>query len=393
MWKHMLPSHTDVSLEWYNAAIMNFERIDLSQTDTAVAAARAAATLAAGGIVIYPTETVYGVGVDATNQAAIDRVLQYKSRREGKPLSVAVTDGTMADRYVHRNEQARSLYKRFLPGPITVVSKSRGVVANGVASEFDTLGIRIPDHELILEIARQFDGGFTATSANASGKKRPYSVEDILEELTPAQIDMIDLILDAGTLPPNEPSSVIDTTLSTPVTVRSGSIGKKLFPDSNDTLTLTSTSPTETRTIAGRQLLQHWDALKTRGLVIGLTGPLGAGKTEFTKGAADFLQIEATITSPTYSYHLEYDFKRHDVPGTLHHLDLWKIDDPAVVERLDLSSLIGPRQVTIVEWWQQGASVLREKIEALETAPVFLAVDIAPDTEDDTRAITITSHD
>ncbi len=360
---------------------MSFERLDLNTSEINTAAARAAEVLKAGGIVIYPTETVYGVGVDATNQAAVDRVLRYKSRREGKPLSVAVTDSEMAERYVTLNDQARSLYARFLPGPVTVVSESNGTVADGVASEFDTLGIRIPDHELILEITRQFDGGFTATSANASGKKRPYTVEDILEELTPEQIDMIDLILDAGKLPPNEPSTVIDTTLSTPVTVRGNSTG--------EALELTSHAPLETRSIAGRQLLQHWDAIKERGLIVGLSGPLGAGKTEFTKGAAEFLQIEDTITSPTYSYHIEYDFTRHNVHGALHHLDLWKIDDPAVLERLELNRLFGPNQVVIIEWWQQGGDLIQQYVESASPSPVLLEIDIQPDEHNEHREINI----
>ncbi|MDP4030857.1 MAG: Sua5/YciO/YrdC/YwlC family protein, partial [Patescibacteria group bacterium] len=96
---------------------------------------QAAKVLRAGGLIIYPTETCYGAGVDATNQAAVDKLLRYKTRREGRPLSVAVSDKTMASKYVKLNTSAINLYKNFLPGPLTVVSAGRHKLAKGVESE------------------------------------------------------------------------------------------------------------------------------------------------------------------------------------------------------------------------------------------------------------------
>src|SRR3989304_1221808 len=96
---------------------------------------RAVKVLKTGGLVIYPTETCYGAGVDATNQKSVAKVLKYKTRREGKPLSIAVTDQKMASRYVKLNATAKNLYKQFLPGPLTVVSAGKHRVASGVESE------------------------------------------------------------------------------------------------------------------------------------------------------------------------------------------------------------------------------------------------------------------
>ena len=127
----------------------------------------AVSVLEDGGLIIFPTETMYGIGADATNQKAINKLLTYKARREGKPLSIAVNSTEMAKKYVKINKTAKNLYENFLPGPLTVVSKGLGKVASGVESETGTLGVRIPDYKLVLEIISKFKKPITATSANA----------------------------------------------------------------------------------------------------------------------------------------------------------------------------------------------------------------------------------
>lgn len=330
--------------------------IDLQHTSTEKVIEATTAVLAAGGLVIFPTETVYGAGVDATNQAAVDKLLAYKSRREGKPLSVAVTSQAMAEQYVELNEQAKTLYKQFLPGPVTVVSKGLGKLAQGVESEFGTVGVRIPAYPLLLELLNEYQKPITATSANGSGKKRPYSIQDIFDELSEKQKSLIDLVLDAGVLPKNEPSTVIDTSHSAPVVMRAGAISGGF-----DTATkLSSASEQETKTIAGKLLLKHWNDLNKSGLIIGLDGELGTGKTVFTKGLAEFLKISAPITSPTYSYINEYPYERHSVKGMLYHLDLWKIESAEELSRLELVKLAAPNNVIIIEWWSQVAQWLND---------------------------------
>lgn len=316
----------------------------------------ATAVLRAGGLVLYPTETVYGVGVDATNPQAVAKLLAYKSRREGKPLSIAVADQNMAEEYAQLNDQAKLLYTQFLPGPITIVSFAKNTVAPGVASEFNTLGVRIPDYPLITDIVRSLGRPITATSANASGKKRPYMIADVLDRLSQHQLQLIDLIIDAGTLPPNPPSTVIDTTLSTPLTMRQGALTVSLAGQPGTTTTYYSNSDQETKDLAGRLLLKHYETMKKTGLVIGLDGELGAGKTIFTKGVGNFLRITETINSPTYSYYQEYPYQREQQTGTLYHADVWKIDSKAEFELLDLTALVEPGSVLVIEWWNQVAA-------------------------------------
>lgn len=307
---------------------------------------KACKVLQAGGLVVYPTETVYGVGVDATNPQAVEKLLAYKSRREGKPLSVAVVNQKMAEQYVELTDQAKKFYQRFLPGPYTIVSKGKNEVAPFVESEFGTLGIRIPDYPLITSLVKKFNKPVTATSANASGKKRPYKIQDIFNNISDKQKGLIDLIIDAGTLPPNEPSIVIDTTLSTPLEVRGN------LSEENSKLFLTK-SEKETKSLAGKLILKYWNEIKNKGIVIGLNGKLGTGKTIFTQGIAEFLQIKEPLSSPTYTYMNQYDFTRHQTNGVLHHLDVWKVDSKENFELLDVENLIKPNTIVVVEWWQQ----------------------------------------
>lgn len=350
---------------------------------------QACQVLANGGLVIYPTETVYGVGVDATNQPAVDKLLAYKSRREGKPLSIAVTDESMAAKFVEINDQAHRIYERFLPGPVTIVSKVKNPaqqqlsLAAEVASEFNTVGIRIPDFPLIRKLVTAYQKPITATSANASGKKRPYQIQDILDNLSDKQKNLIDLIIDAGELPKNEPSSVIDTTLSTPITLRAGAIKfeqqndqngneklNQLFELKNRTQ-LTSNSEQETSDLAGKILLKYWDQIKKTGLVVGLNGRLGAGKTVFAKGAAKFLKIEDVLRSPTYNYWFDYDFTRFQTQGKLIHADLWKIDDPQILEKIQLIENLKANNVLLVEWFEQLDQVQLNKI-AQQKCPLII---------------------
>src|SRR5690606_13763540 len=104
-------------------------------------------------------------------------VKKYKAYRGQKPISMAVVDKQMASKYVEINEIAQNLYDNYLPGPITVVSKSKGLVANGVESDWGTVGVRIPDYPLLIEIIKAFGKPITSTSANVSYRGVPYSIE------------------------------------------------------------------------------------------------------------------------------------------------------------------------------------------------------------------------
>lgn len=327
-----------------------------------------------GELVIYPTETVYGLGVDAENQAAVDRLLQYKGRREGKPMSIAVANPEMAEKYVVVNDQAKKFYERFLPGPYTVVSQGKKVVAPGVESEFGSLGIRIPAYRFITTLVEKFGRAITSTSANASDQKRPYTVEDILLPLSERQKNLIGFIIDVGTLPKNEPSTVIDTTLSTPLVMRGQQLDNAA---AKNTLLFSSRNEQETKDLAGRLILKHWNQLGSTGLLFALNGELGMGKTIFAQGVGQFLGIPSAIQSPTYSYINEYSFSKNSHSGVFYHIDAWKIDSAAEVEFLQLAQLYHANSVIVIEWWQQIAPFLTDEFKQHAIVLDFHTPDLA----------------
>lgn len=319
--------------------------IDVNKTKLEGVIKQTCEILAAGGIFIFPTETCYGVGVDATNTDAVKRVLQYKRRPEGKPISVAVSDKEMARKYVEINDEAEEFYDRFLPGPYTVISKSKGKVAPGIESEKGTLGIRIPDHELILSIVEAYGKPFTSTSANSSGKKTPYELEDIWNNISQKQKEMVALALDAGKLDKNPPSTVIDTTTSNLQIIRAGA---ELPYKQKQEVTVNSAE--DMQDLGEKYLGSRLHQLKNKALVILFNAPLGAGKTQYTKGIAKGLGITEIVKSPTYTLIEEYDFKEKGITGKLVHFDAWRIENMQEFERLELEKYLVPGNVLAIEW-------------------------------------------
>ncbi len=312
---------------------------------------KAVAVLNNGGIVVYPTETCYGIGVDATNQDAVNRLYEYKSRREGKPLSVAVANKEIASQYVEINEIAQNLYDNYLPGPLTVVSKGLHKVANGVESEFGTLGIRIPKHDLILKILQKFGKPMTATSANMSYKPRPYSIEAFLKDLPKKHEHLIDLLLDQGELENNEPSTVVDTTMNNLNVMRQGTAQFNAdISDDKVILKANTKNADETIDFGSLVMLKHIDVIDSRPILFALRGELGAGKTQFAKGIGRYLKIKDTISSPTFTIIDEYDYELGHRKGKFIHADTWRINGQDELDRVGLDRHFAKGNVIAVEW-------------------------------------------
>ncbi len=300
-----------------------------------------AQVLTKGGLIIFPTETAYGVGVDATNSEAVSKLLKYKRRPEGKAISIGVYNQEMASKYVEINETAKNIYKEFLPGPVTVISNSKGNVDKRLESEKATLGIRIPDKESFLKIVNEFNKPITTTSANSAGKKTPYSIQDVFDTLTEKQKNLIDLVIDGGELPKRLTSSVIDTTTDYLKTYRKGAIdlNKKSIK-----ATYITNSADETIELGSKLMSERIQ--KDKPIFFLLRGDLGAGKTHFTKGIAKALGIERNIKSPTYTYVEEYKV----VTGKLLHIDAWKIENKDDLEMLGFNELNKPGNILAIEW-------------------------------------------
>jgi tRNA threonylcarbamoyl adenosine modification protein YjeE len=185
-----------------------------------------------------------------------------------------------------------------------------------------------------------------ATSANASYQKRPYKVSDILENLSEKQKGLINLIIDVGELPKNEPSTVIDTTLDEPTVLRQGDIKLK---DENEVL---SRSEENTQNV-GKELWQKYECyFGKRAIIYALEGEMGAGKTQFAKGLAKAMGINEMITSPTFNLVNEY--------GALHHFDAWRMLDSNELKALEFEKLIKDKQVVTIEWAERVADEIRK---------------------------------
>lgn len=310
-----------------------------------------------GKLVFMATETVYIAAVDATNKKAVKKLVSFKNRPFGKPFSVGVTDINMAEKYVVLNETARNLYKRFLPGPVTVVSTGRHVVADGVEAENGTLGIRIPDYSFFQKVCKIFGKPITATSANASYQRRPYKLNDILDNISEKQKSLIDLMVDAGELPHNEPSTVIDTTLDDEaVILRQGDIKLK---DKNEVL---SRSEENTQNVAKELWQKYEDYHGKRPIIYALEGQMGAGKTQFVKGLAKAMGVGEDISSPSYDLLIDYVSKK--TKDKLIHIDTWRMIDPnKELEGLDIKSLINDNSILAIEWADRSIEAIKKYVD------------------------------
>jgi len=165
---------------------------------------RAAEATADGDLVVYPTETVYGLGGDALDPAAVERVFELKGRDRSNPLSLGVPSVDAALRYTEPSELAVAFARAFLPGPVTVVVERGDAVPDALTAGRDRVGIRVPDHDLARDLLREA-GPLTATSANVSGRGSVTHPGDLDDRIR----DGVALVVDGGETPGTE-STVVD---------------------------------------------------------------------------------------------------------------------------------------------------------------------------------------
>ncbi|MFQ6091681.1 MAG: L-threonylcarbamoyladenylate synthase [bacterium] len=181
----------------------------------------AAAVLRAGGLVAFPTETVYGLGADATNAAAVARVFEVKNRPRFDPIIVHVADPSDLGRLCRSpGRKAERLTERFWPGPLTVVLTASRSVPEIVRAGLPTVAVRMPSHPVALALIRGAGRPIAAPSANPFGYLSPTCAEHVREQIG-AQLD---LILDGGRCPVGLESTVIDLTQADPVLLRPGGL-------------------------------------------------------------------------------------------------------------------------------------------------------------------------
>jgi L-threonylcarbamoyladenylate synthase len=185
---------------------------------------KAVEILLAGGLVAFPTETVYGLGADATNARAVARIFEVKGRPATNPLICHVADESAAQRYAADWPLAASrITKAFWPGPLTVVVAKAQAIVDAVTAGRDTVGLRMPDHPLTLELLRAFGGALAGPSANRSTHVSPTTARHVRDELGNA----VDLILDGGPCSVGIESTVLDLSTDLPTILRPGGVSRE----------------------------------------------------------------------------------------------------------------------------------------------------------------------
>ena len=195
-------------------------KVDLNNPDMAAIRAGADA-LRRGELVIYPTETVYGLAADASNEQAIKLVYDAKGRLNNRPLPIQVANVEDVSKAVeYMSPDARRLAELYWPGPLTLIMPKGANISSLVTSGGNTVGVRIPDHRIALALLKEFGGPMTATSANAAGNPAPTTAEAAIREVG----ENVSVVIDGGRSRFGVASTVVDMTSIPPKVLRQGSI-------------------------------------------------------------------------------------------------------------------------------------------------------------------------
>ncbi len=202
---------------------------------TAATLKDAASSLVAGNLVAFPTETVYGLGADATNQSAVTKIYEVKGRPTNHPLIVHIASINKLENWVRDiPEYALKLARSFWPGPMTLILPRTDLAKDFITGGQDNVGIRVPAHSIALSLLKEFEAqggyGIAAPSANRFGKVSPTSVDDVQAELA-NYLSPTDLILDGGLSLVGLESTIINCTDVTPIILRPGAVTASMIND------------------------------------------------------------------------------------------------------------------------------------------------------------------
>lgn len=179
---------------------------------------RAREILGEGGIIVFPTETAYGIAADARNPEAVEKVYRAKKRSRSKGLTTIVNSLEQAEKHGLLNDRERKLVEEFMPGPLTLVTEKGDGLAENLNDQFV---FRISSSETARELAKEFP--ITATSANISGEETSYAVEDISNEL----LNSVEAVIDEGRLESGPTSTIVEIVDNEAKVHREGPIKKE----------------------------------------------------------------------------------------------------------------------------------------------------------------------
>jgi L-threonylcarbamoyladenylate synthase len=197
-------------------------RVDAANPDEKILE-RAAKLISKGEVVVCPTDTGYAFAVNALDTRAVASVFGLKGRAFSNPIHIAVGSIEEAENYAQVDESARYLAAHYLPGALTLVLKKKESVPSLLVAGLDTVGIRIPDNQVMLRLVAKVGRPLTTTSANISGKPTPYAVGEITAQFGDS-LQKVALILDQGPLAGRELSTIVDLSVTPPQLIRQGRV-------------------------------------------------------------------------------------------------------------------------------------------------------------------------
>lgn len=197
------------------------EIITLSPESREQAFSRCREAIRAGGIIAYPTDTFYGLGVDPRDERAVRRLFEVKGRSESRPILLLIPDADAVNAWAAGvSTSAHLLMHRFWPGPLTLVFAARPDVLPQLTGGLGRIGLRVPGDERTRSLLRFLGCGLTGTSANRSGGRNPRTAAEVNRDIG----DRIDLILDGGPSKAAAPSTVVDASTEPPRIIRRGAL-------------------------------------------------------------------------------------------------------------------------------------------------------------------------
>ncbi len=327
------------------------ETFNLTNNNFPEAIKKTLIVLSQGGLVIAPSDTVYGALVDAQNDKAVQKLIAFKNRPIGKSISVFMADFSMTKKYIEVTSDQEKMVTAMLPGSFTIVLPSKHHVSKLLESEKGTLGIRVPYYPFITSLVHLYKKPITATSANLAGRSPHYSIASLMANLPDAKKKLIDLVIDAGKLPRNKPSTVMDLSGDQIKILRKGDI---MFIQEEK---FTSHSPKQTKKFAQSIVKKYLAKKPDRPLIFLLQGELGVGKTIFVKGAAEIFNIK-NIISPTFTVYYEYQITKHPWLQNFYHFDLYNIEEKNEFEHLGINLLLKKEHIFFIEWGEKTGEIL-----------------------------------
>jgi len=181
---------------------------------------KAAKLVKNGGLVVYPTDTVYGLGCDPFCLRAVKRVFKVKGERKEKPLPILASDIECIEKIAYINEKVRKIAEKHWPGPLTLVVRKKATLPNIVTCGSTSVGVRIPNHTVAIQLINFCNGLLVGTSANKTGEKPPKTAQEATKQLG----KQVEVVLDAGPTPLGQESSIVDLTSEKPQLLREGPI-------------------------------------------------------------------------------------------------------------------------------------------------------------------------